>query len=49
MNPGGRDMSRIIQIGIEHGIHFVQQASHQWRRDHLPLKPITYLITALSC
>jgi quercetin dioxygenase-like cupin family protein len=23
--PGGPDMSRIIQIGIEHGIHFVQE------------------------
>jgi hypothetical protein len=23
--PGGPDMSRVIEIGIEHGIHFVQQ------------------------
>jgi Cupin domain len=23
--PGGPDMSRIIQIGIEHGIHFMQE------------------------
>lgn len=23
--PGGPDMSRIIEIGVEHGIHFVQE------------------------